>query len=108
MNTPSHFIIAAAIRSRARNLSIPAWPFLLGSVMPDIPLTLLSLGGYIYYRDHLGWSPEATFSKMYGDLYFSNPWWIVSHHTLHAPLILLSVMALCWRFRREVSGVGSS
>ena len=108
MNTPSHLVIAAAIRVRARSLSIPAWPFLLGSVMPDIPLTLLSIGGYLFYRGHLGWSPEATYSKMFGELYFTDPWWIVSHHTLHAPLILIAVMGLTWRFRRAAKRAGSS
>lgn len=53
VNTPSHLIINAALRKRATrsgDVTIPRSAFLLGAVLPDIPLWLLWLGAYGYYR----------------------------------------------------------
>ncbi len=55
MNTPSHLIMTAALRTRLRPLPIPRGAFLLGAVLPDVPLWLLSVGGGLYFRYGREW-----------------------------------------------------
>jgi hypothetical protein len=106
MNTPSHLIINAALRKAAiaRGVTtIPRSTFLLGAVLPDIPLWLLWMGAYAYYRYALA-DPDVTLmDPMFDRFYFTDPFWIGSHNLLHAPLILVSALALLWRFR-DASG----
>jgi hypothetical protein len=101
VNTPSHLIINAALRRRAATsgLTIPR-SFLLAAVLPDIPLFILWLGSYAYFRYVAG---DASFSPMdqrLDQLYFTNPVWIAGHNMLHAPLLLIAALAALWRFRR--------
>jgi len=79
--------------------------FLIGSVAPDLPLWLLSLGGVVYYHLILGWSLAKSFSLMFDHLYFYNPFWIAFHNLLHAPLLLLLGIALVWRKRRNIGSL---
>lgn len=98
MNTPSHLIINAALRKRAvagGAVAIARGAFLLGAVLPDIPLGLLWVGAYIFYRYLIG---DASFTPMdprFDQLYFTNPLWISAYNVLHAPLLQLLVLALC-------------
>lgn len=101
MNTPSHLIINAAIRKRAGGLRIPRSAFLLGAVLPDIPLWLLWVGSYAYFRYALGDTAVTPMDDMFDGFYFNNPFWIASHNLLHAPILLLSALALLWRFRAQ-------
>ncbi len=80
MNTPTHFLVAAAIERAWRRGPIVKSAFLIGSVAPDVPLLLLSLGAYAYYRFHLDWEPGAVFRKLYDELFFEDPFWIASHN----------------------------
>ncbi len=101
MNTPSHFLVAAAIQRAWRRGPIVKSAFLLGSVAPDVPLVLLSLGGFAYYRWHLGWERSEVFDIMYGELFFYDPFWIASHNLLQAPLVLAAAIALAWALRQR-------
>ena len=101
MNTPSHFIINAALRKRAGPARIPGSAFLLGSVLPDLPLWLLWMGLYGYERYVLGDQTMQAMDQHFDTLYFTNPLWITSYNLLHAPLLLLSALALLWRFRLQ-------
>ncbi len=93
MQTPSHLLIGLTIRKARPTLAIPASAAAWGSVAPDIPLYLLSIGGFAWYRGLLGWSmPEAS-AKLFDVLYFEHPAWIASHNMLHAPLILIAGLA---------------
>jgi len=103
MNTPSHFLMTAALRKRLLHVPIIPSAFLLGSVAPDMPLYLLSLGGMIYYRAVLGWSDSATLHYMFDYLYFYHPVWIAMHNLLHSPTLLLLVLACLWRLRHHQS-----
>ncbi|HEY9622785.1 MAG TPA: metal-dependent hydrolase [Crinalium sp.] len=103
MNTPSHFIMTAALERASPRASIAKWAFLIGSVAPDLPLWLLSIGGMMYYQYILGWSKADTFRIMFDHLYFENPVWITLHNLCHAPLILLAGLALVWRKRRNLN-----
>ena len=99
MNTPSHFLITAALRQAlpCRSLATSAW--LWGAVAPDIPLYLLSFGGAVYYRVFLEWTPAATWQQLFGTLYFHHPFWIAAHNLLHSPSLLLLLFAFLWPVR---------
>jgi membrane-bound metal-dependent hydrolase YbcI (DUF457 family) len=102
MQTYSHLLITAVLRRKIQ----PQAPesqgtaLLAGSVLPDLPLGLLSIGYVIdrrYLRPHL---PDKTrCSPTYNDLYFNNPWWIAAYNMLHAPLLvfLLALIGFLWR-----------
>lgn len=102
MNTPSHFLITAGLENALPRVPIVKSAFLLGSVAPDLPLWLLSIGGLIYYRLILGWSAAETADLMFDQLYFQHPLWLISHNFLHAPLVLLTGLALIWPARRNI------
>lgn len=104
MNTPSHLIITAALRKRVRPAPIPTSAVLWGSIAPDLPLYLLSIGGLLYYRFFLGWDARTASRFMYDDLFFNSPFWLVPHNLLHAPIMLLIGMALLWSRRRQIAG----
>ena len=87
MNTPSHFLMTAALRKAAPGTGIVTGAFLLGSVAPDIPLYLLSLGGIVYFHLALGWPMSDTAQHMYDNLYFNDLGWIGFHNVIHAPLV---------------------
>jgi hypothetical protein len=131
VQTPSHLLIGLALRRahaarRAEDAAgsneasvakagpdrgLPASAAAWGSVAPDIPLYLLSVGGFAWFRGVLGWTPERTFERLYDVLFFQDPVWIASHNLLHAPLLLLAglaFMALEGRWRRvapDLAGV---
>lgn len=94
--------MTAALEKALPRMPIVKTAFLLGSVAPDLPLWLLSIGGMVYYQKILGCSEAETFQMMFDYLYFQHPLWIVSHNFLHAPLILLAGLALIWRSRRNI------
>ena len=97
MMTQSHFLMTAALRRAMPQARMPAAAVLLGSVAPDIPLTVLSFAGIAYYRGLLGWSLDAAADRMYGSLYFHDPWWISAHSLLHSPVSLgMIALAASW------------
>ncbi|HEY9661543.1 MAG TPA: metal-dependent hydrolase [Allocoleopsis sp.] len=102
MNTPSHFLMTAALEKALPRIPIVKTAFLLGSVAPDIPLWLLSIGGLVYYHWILGWSDADTFRLMFDQLYFHHPLWVISHNFLHAPIVLLMGLGIVWRSRRNI------
>jgi membrane-bound metal-dependent hydrolase YbcI (DUF457 family) len=105
LNTPSHLIINAAIYKKAARKEIQKIAFLLGSFLPDIPLGLLSIGSFFYFR-FLGQDVESFMPRVFDDLFFNNPWWIASHNFLHSPLLLLIFLAILWRHRHKVGTRG--
>lgn len=109
MNTPSHLIINAALRKAAvarGTAAIPRSALLLGAVLPDMPLWLLWMGAYAYYRYALTDPAVTLMDPIFDRFYFSDPLWIASHNLLHAPLILLAAMAFLWRFRGATGARG--
>jgi membrane-bound metal-dependent hydrolase YbcI (DUF457 family) len=102
MNTPSHLVINAAIEKKfGKKLSIAKSAFLWGAVIPDIPLGLLILGSYFYFGILLGQDVSNLMDDFIHVEYYINPWWIATHNFFHAPLILLSAIAIFWRFRQS-------
>ncbi|MEB3360254.1 MAG: metal-dependent hydrolase [Synechococcales bacterium] len=102
MNTHSHFLMTAVLDRACCRVPIVKSAFLMGSVAPDLPLWLLSIGGLLYYRYFLGWETAAAFQRMFDELFFQNPLWIVPHNVLHAPLVLLAGLGIVWRTRRNI------
>lgn len=102
MNTPSHFLMTAALDKSLARVPIVKSAFLLGSVAPDVPLWILSIGSISYYHFLQGWSLRDTFSFIFGELYFHNLFWIASHNFLHSPILLLLLLSLLWRSRRNI------
>ncbi len=94
MNTPTHFLMTAAIRRALPTLQISRSAAFLGSVAPDLPLYVLCLSGLLFYRYVAGWSlPEAA-DWIFGTLYFEHPLWIGLHNFLHSPLNLSILLVL--------------
>jgi membrane-bound metal-dependent hydrolase YbcI (DUF457 family) len=106
LNTPSHLIINSALYKKFGPKGIPRAAFLFGSVAPDIPLGLLTLGFYIHHRFILGQTPTSLMPKAFDDLFFNNPLWIGSHNFLHSPTALLIYLALLWSFRKRLGAAG--
>lgn len=100
MNTiPSHLVINATIEKKyGTKANIAKSAFLWGSITPDIPLALLSLG-YFFYNRYVSTQPvTGMMNSAFDNLYFNNPWWIASHNFLHSPTALIIYAALLWRF----------
>ena len=100
LNTPSHAIIGAALRKGpGKRWAIPLSAVLWGSVAPDIPLYLLSVGGGLYYTQIVGMAAGDAARLMFDDLFFNDIGWKAAHNFLHAPLIVLAGLGLTWRSR---------
>ena len=81
--------MTAAVRKAMPTLRMPKSAVLIGSVAPDVPLYLLSFGGFFYFHNLLGWPMRDAARHIYGYLYFNDPGWIALHSLLHSPVSLL-------------------
>lgn len=121
MQTYSHLIITAALaRPLKRALTssdqvppVQTTALLWGSIMPDLPLTLLAIGCGLYDRLRQGSylneasSNPSRLSQLFDDWFFNNPWVIVIQNVLHSPLLLIGYMLLGYRqWRRGHQGGG--
>ena len=99
MNTiPTHLVINAAINKKyGKKFKIIRSAFLWGSVVPDIPLFLLSIGYLIYLRFFTAQSVSIGMSYAFEHLFFNDPLWIISHNFLHSPTLLVIFAILLWR-----------
>ena len=95
MNTPTHLVVNWSL-ARASGQDYPLSAVLLGSVAPDIPLYLLSIGGGAYYTWVKGMPASDAANKIWGELYFNDPWWISLHNLLHSPLMLAALLGTLW------------
>ena len=103
MRTPSHFILTAALaKAGKKRIPMATTAYLLGSVAPDIPLVLLSTGTAFYLFLSQSRPLTGAHAFMFNDLFFNNPLWIVTHNSLHAPLVLTLGLTLSWSQRRAV------
>lgn len=95
MTTPSHLVMTAALRRSLGPACGAGRAFLVGSVAPDVPLYLLSLGALVYYRGLLGWPRSQVWTHVYDHLFFEHPVWVSAHNLLHAPLVLGAGLVAC-------------
>lgn len=107
MQTYSHFLMSAALSRHLKQRKFPVHTgaFLLGSVLPDIPFTLLTVGYEAYYLWIAPRAPEQTWQSvmeyLHFDLYFRDPVWTVGHNFFHAPLVLLTCGLTGFALRRR-------
>lgn len=94
--------MTAAINKFLPRTPIVKSAFLLGAVVPDLPLWLLSIGGLVYYCFLRGWTMADAARLLFDDLYFHNPFWTTCHNLLHSPLLLLLELSMVWRTRRNI------
>ena len=94
MNTPTHFLMTAALRKALPRLEMISSAVLLGSVAPDIPLYVLSIGGLFYFNHIVGWPLSDAARHIFDTLYFEDPIWIGLHNFLHSPLNLLVLLSI--------------
>ena len=95
MQTYSHFIITAALgrpfKNKSEESDIPELErgaLLLGSIMPDLPLTFTTIGCIIYdYLNGTLGGPESTVRILFRDWFFNNPWIKLQHNLFHSPLL---------------------
>ena len=97
--------MTAALDRALPRVPIVKGAFWLGAIAPDLPLWLLSIGGAVYYHGMMGWTPEQAATRMFDELFFQSPWWIVPHNLLHAPIVLLVGILVVWRSRRNIGSV---
>ncbi len=89
MNTPTHFLMTAALRKALPSLRMRRSAVLLGSLAPDLPLYALSFGGLFYFTWFEGRTLRESAEHIFGTLYFEDPIWISLHNCLHSPFTLL-------------------
>lgn len=101
MRTPSHLLMTATL-----NTTIPAerrhtTAFLIGSVLPDIPFTILTIiYGAIYSIYGTISDDMSTMEYLHFELFFTDPIWIVSHNIFHS-LVIGSASLLLGYFKRD-------
>lgn len=118
MQTPSHFLITAfAERQFKARLPIPiaTSALLAGSVLPDLPFTLLTLLGeswFIWFRPLPGQGTDATVYEimiyLHFDRLFQDPLWIVSHNFFHSLVIDGMLVAVGWWLYKRKHQMGLS
>lgn len=108
MNTlPSHLVINAAIEKKfGAKYKLAKSAFLWGSVVPDIPLGLISIGYFVYYRYFTTQNVSSIMDKAFSEMYFNDPFWIASHNVLHSPTALIIYAVLLWRFVDKIGTRG--
>ena len=97
MQTQSHAIINAALGTalEKRGIRPGYWALVLGSLMPDLPLTVLTFI-YLARNNLFGQPPDVMFGPAYDALYFTDPVWITSHSLMHSPPMIALWLALGW------------
>jgi hypothetical protein len=109
MNTiPTHLVINAAIAKKfGAKVKLIRSAFLWGSVVPDVPLGLISLAYLVYFRFFTTQDISGFMDKAFGEMYFSNPMWIAGHNLLHSPTALGVYIVFLWRFLKKPGSAGS-
>jgi len=107
MNTPTHFLMTAALRKALPKLQMVRSAVWLGSVAPDIPLYLLSFGGLFYFQKIEGWTLRESARHIFDTLYFHDPMWIALHNFFHSPLNLLLLLVISHGFRTRLPRVAN-
>lgn len=107
MQTPSHFLITAVVNRQLSQRGIPVqtWAFLIGSFLPDLPFTLLTLGGEIYYRWFAMLPTSGSIMEyLHFTLFYTDPVWVIGHNVFHSLIIntgLLIVGCIGFRYRKR-------
>lgn len=111
MQTQSHLLIAGLMSTQLQRRGIPmrhrAW--WSGSVLPDIPLALLTMVSTLYYRWFSTLVPaDEVHELLHFQFFFKNPWWIASHNFFHSLLIGALLLGVGWWFWRNQKSWGAT
>ncbi len=99
MRTPTHFLTTALIDRFLPETNVPKHTigFLVGSVLPDLPFTILTVFYEIYYR-RFAELPlnryKSVMEYLHLDLFFNDPVWIVGHNTFHSLIVNLGLTGI--------------
>lgn len=97
MHTPSHWIMTLAaakfwhrrgVNSDRPPRKYPRFALALGAWAPDFALTVLSLGGLVWFQNVEGLTAIQSAKHMFGNLFYNDPVWIFLHNFLHSPLMV--------------------
>ena len=105
MRTPSHLLIGAAINTAIPQEQRCTSALLFGSILPDLPFTILTFFYTIYYQ-FWGTVPSdvSTMEYLHFDVFFRDPIWIVSHNFFHSLVIGLVLLAVGYLQRNTYWG----
>ena len=83
-------------------------PLLLGSFMPDVPLTLWTIVYVVMdWLNGARWNPESPGESLVGvlfdDMFFNDPWVKAAHNIFHAPILTVSYMLVGYALWRGAS-----
>ena len=100
MQTPSHFLLTAVIHHKTPETvtySVHKTALLVGSVLPDIPFTVLTVVYGIVYR----WfaTPPVDGSIMeylHFELFYTDPVWVIGHNFFHSLVINAALLSIGW------------
>ncbi len=105
MLTYTHFLTTALVGDFLRRRTrVRLKPLLAGSVLPDVPLLLLTFGWFLYrsWLDPLA-PGEHIYGPRYDALFFEHPVWVVAHNLLHAPFVIAAIVFVgTWLERKEL------
>ncbi len=115
MQTYSHFLLTAVLHqplmlyASKRLPPLRAGALMLGSVMPDVPLTLIAVGCGIYdlirgvdYTVGEVVFVQGTLNKLFEDWFFTNSFIIVPHNLFQSPiLVTVYVLLGYWLWKRK-------
>lgn len=101
MQTPSHFLITAfaAVQGKKNSWVSPHLSgLLIGSFLPDVPFTLLTIAGEVWFRWFipLPVNGMSIMEYLHFDRFFNDPLWIISHNFFHSLVINTVFLALGW------------
>ncbi len=117
MQTYSHFLLTVAFyqplkRYASKQLpSLRSGALMLGSVMPDIPLTLIAIGCGLYdlvTRVNVSTNEVIflpTLDKLFRNWFFTNPYVIVPHNLFQAPILVTLYILLgywLWKYKHAI------
>ena len=134
MHTYSHFLVTAALQGplKSRTATAPSrlpaartGALLLGSILPDLPLTLVAI--FTIARDFFSgafamidfeslepgapipqeWLDASMTMRLFDIWFFENPWMMAAHNLFHSPLLLALYIGVAYSlWRRKVFGAG--
>lgn len=97
MITTTHIVTNALIAQNRKGGIVdalagsPAKWFVAGGLAPDLGLYVLSAGAAIYFPLTTDMTVGESLQHAFENLFFSDPYWIAIHNSLHSPVVLAGI-----------------